>query len=196
MTGREIAELKMEIVKILQPREKVLQGLKRLGGKQQQRGAQSGGKSSRFSKVCTMIWNSHGLASADSGGFLARVQSTSSILPENKAAFDKLTEASSVLQDSGEYNIYNDTKEDLERDCSAFLATSAARDKLLDGDVEDDMFADSDDEKDGAKAKEPTTEAKAAGTSSEVGGADSKSSSDFVYDEQSGYYYSSSLGLF
>mmetsp|Transcript_4916 Transcript_4916/g.17838 ORF Transcript_4916/g.17838 Transcript_4916/m.17838 type:complete len:448 (+) Transcript_4916:33-1376(+) len=179
LTAEEIADLKMDVVRILQPREKVLQALKRLGGKQQSRDSQkAGGKSSRFSKTI------------------------STILPENKAAFEKLTEASSILLDAGEYNIYNDRKEDLERDCSAFRATSAARDKLLDGNVEDDMFADSDDEageKPAVRAegtKTPSAVQPSAADGSTSGSGDAANGNDFVYDETSGYYFSSRLGLY
>lgn len=119
LTESQLGAMKAEIATLLQPGETVLRALKRMGGSQ-----------------------SGGAAAAGRGRGRGRGGASSGVAPEHRAAFERLTELSSLLMAFGEYDVYAFTRESFARAAKAHAAASEPVD-MFGGDGDDeDMFAD------------------------------------------------------
>ena len=124
LSETQLGDMKAEIAALLQPGETVLRALKRMGG--------GGGGGAAAA------------AAAGRGRGRGRgASSASAVAPEHRAAFERLTELSSLLMAFGEYDVYAFTRESFERAARAHAAAAkpAAVD-MFGGDDDDDIFAD------------------------------------------------------
>lgn len=129
----QIARMKGELAGYLQPRETVLQALKRLGS--------SGGTNLNIKR------SQAGLVSGkvrSKGGNRVGSNATSTVALEHQSAFAKITELSSTLMSNGEYDVYNLEKESFERAARLFVPVRfCSEDKRGVADMfADDMFGE------------------------------------------------------
>jgi len=94
LSDLEMANMKEELCTYLEAGETVLSALRRLGGTSARRGKGSKSETSKVSRNQTTL---------------------SSMRPDEKFVFDKITELSSALMSHGEYDVYNARKESFER---------------------------------------------------------------------------------
>ena len=107
LSEAEVARLKGTLAEYLEPRETVLKALKRLGSS------------------CTARLKEGKMKDDNSqqkGG-----NRVAALLPENRVAFEKITELSSLLMMNGEYDVYSLEKESFERAATLFASDQPPR---------------------------------------------------------------------
>jgi len=147
-TEEGVAKLKRQLAELLEgPTETALKAIKRVGGGSE--GPGSNNKNKYVSKQKSKKESKNGTKEQQR-------QKNSKLEGENKKIFDEITAIASRLVTAGEYGAYTIEKQMLEKSANLVLNLEA---KTTYEDAEDDMFADSDnDKRTGGKdaKKEPT----------------------------------------